>query len=110
MSPSEPLVVRVAAETASDLSFKHQRSELLLRKPVLVGMTRWRAAFDRTTIFLAWRWALIEVDVVCIESPLEIDSNLYVIGEDPVARRRRLNLLISELRWQQPVLKFLRTA
>ena len=81
----------MTAEQSSVLSFVHDRSELLVREPVLIGTTRWVASGAGVQIFLAWRWALITLDVVCIESPLDVESNLFVIGEDPVAKRRRLN-------------------
>ena len=106
----EPFVVRMTAEQASVLSFVHERSELLIREPVLIGTTRWAASCNGAKTFLAWRWALITRDVVCIESTLDVESNLFVFGEDPVAKRRRLNFMISELDWQPTVIKLLRSA
>jgi hypothetical protein len=106
----EPLVVRVTAEIVSDLSFTHDCSEVRSREPLLLGTTRWISAFDAKLISIAWRWALIETDVVCIESPLAIEANLYVVGEDPSARRRRLNLLIAHFEWQPTVLRCIRAA
>jgi len=100
----------MTAEQSSVLSFVHDRSELLVREPVLIGTTRWVASGAGVQIFLAWRWALITLDVVCIESPLDVESNLFVIGEDPVAKRRRLNFMISELDWQPTVIKLLRSS
>jgi hypothetical protein len=97
----------MTAEQSSALSFVHDRSELLTSDPVLAGTTRWIAPKEGMQIFLAWRWALITLDVICIVSPLEVESNLFVIGEDPFAKRRRLNLMISELNWQPTVIEFI---
>lgn len=101
--PPAPLVVRVAPEAAAALSFSHEQTAVLEQNLVAVGTTCWVASALGKKLFMAWRWALISDGVVCIESPLNIDSNIYVIGEGPSARRRRLNLMISRLEWQSVV-------
>lgn len=100
----EPLVVRVTTALCSTLSFTHDKTELVAAELPLVGTTRWTASLAGEQVFLSWRWALVAFDVICVENPLEIQSNIYVIGENPALRRRRLITMISELPWQQQLL------
>lgn len=105
---SEPSIVRTTVEIASALPLVHDRCEVLGTLPTLIGTTRWVAPLDDKLVFVAWRWALVRVNVVSIERPLEIQSNLYVVGERQVVRIRRLNFMVSELDWQPSVLAFIR--
>ena len=106
---SEPSIVRTNAEIASALRLVYDRCELLGTEPALIGTTRWVAPLAGKQVFVAWRWALVRANVVSIERPLEIQSNLYVVGERHVMRLGRLNVMVSELDWQAPVLEFIRT-
>jgi hypothetical protein len=98
----------MAPDEAAELSFSHERTAVLESTPSAIGTTRWLAVAGAKRIFMAWRWALISDGVVCIESPLDIESNLYVVGEHPSARSRRLNLMISRLPWQPVVARIVR--
>jgi hypothetical protein len=95
-----PTIVRLSAEDAGRLLFRHERTDFDAGSAPLCGTTRWSARYGELQVFLLWRWTMIEAGCLCLDDPLHIDSNAYVVGEKPLERRRRLLVAASGLDWQ----------
>jgi hypothetical protein len=102
-----PKVVRVPAARVGELVFLHVITQVAAATvgSGVCGTTRWAGPFDRNQVYLYWAWSLVGHGAVCVSDALAIDSNLYVAGELPFPRKRRLLGIVQALDWEDRCLQ-----
>jgi len=102
-------IVRVSAAVARGLRFRHAWTRLdddsgsQCRR----GLSMWRCSVGQQSLYLRWWWAMLAPECVCVEGALDVESNLYVPDEAPLARRRRLFVLVNDTGWEHFALRAL---
>jgi hypothetical protein len=104
---SNPNVVRVPAARVGELVFSHvfTRVDVGTVGDGVCGTTKWACPFDRKQVYLSWAWSLVGRGAVCVSDALAIDSNLYIAGELPFPRKRRLLGIVQALDWEERCLQ-----
>jgi len=73
------------------------------------GDTLWGTPSRGALVALRWRWREVGENIVAIENPMNIASNVVLLDEvgralPPTKRILHLNNAVFRLRWQSPVL------
>jgi hypothetical protein len=72
------------------------------------GDLLWGTPASGVLVALGWRWREVEADVVAIDNPMNISSNVVLLDErghelSPTKRILHLNNAVYRLRWQSRV-------
>ena len=73
------------------------------------GESLWGTPSNGTIVALGWRWREVEADVVAIDDPMNITSNIVLLDEQgeevsPTKRILHLNNALYRLAWQSRVI------
>jgi hypothetical protein len=94
---------------ASQLRALHSWLNYEKNSGIRYGESLWGAPSKGSLVAIAWRWREVQKNIVAIENPMEIDSNVVLIDDlgNELMKNNRimyLNNAVYALRWQTPVL------